>query len=176
VFKVPVGDLLRHPGERRRIDVGGPIAAATIGATVAAEAGAELLLESLDGGSLAATGSVRAEWVGECRRCLGEARGQVTVEVRELFERGSDGEETYPVQGDQIDVEPLVRDAVLLDLPLAPLCREACAGLCPVCGANKNDLDCGHRPDDRDPRWAALDELKEPDGSPQEEDIQGQEP
>ena len=161
MFRVPVGDLVRHAGERRPVEVAGPVAAATSGATVAAEATADLTLESLGVDALVASGVVRAEWVGECRRCLGEARGEVVSHVRELFERGSDGEETYPIEGDQVDVEPLVRDAVLLELPLAPLCREACAGLCPVCGANRNDTDCGHEPDDRDPRWAALDQLKD---------------
>ena len=162
MFKVPVAELLRHPGERRRVEVDGPIAeVANSAARVTGEVRADLMLESLGGGALAAHGTVTAAWTGECRRCLGEASGVVAAEVRELFETGSDGEETYPVDHDQIDVEPLVRDAVLLELPLAPLCREACEGLCPVCGANRNDDDCGHEPDTRDPRWAALDDLKE---------------
>ena len=135
-----------------------------VGSTAAAVHGdaiASLRLESVPGGALLATGTVRAEWVGDCRRCLGEATGALSAEVRELFEPGSDEEETYPLKSDEIDVEPLVRDAVLLELPLAPLCREACEGLCPVCGANRNEGDCGHKPDDRDPRWAALDQLKD---------------
>ena len=161
-FRIPVADLLRHPGERRRVEVEGPIAdVANSGSHVRGEARADLMLESLAGGALVAHGTVTSDWTGECRRCLGEAVGTVTAEVRELFETGSDGEETYPIHRDEIDVEPLVRDAVLLELPLAPLCREACAGLCPVCGANRNDDDCGHEPDTRDPRWAALDQLKD---------------
>ena len=125
------------------------------------EATADLMLEALPGPALVASGTVSAEWTGECRRCLGPAAGTVRIDVRELFDRVADDEETYPLTGDEIDVGPLVRDAVLLELPLAPLCREACAGLCPVCGANRNDVDCGHEPDDRDPRWAALDQLKD---------------
>jgi uncharacterized protein len=54
-----------------------------------------------------------------------------------------------------------VREAVLLDLPLAPLCRPDCAGLCPECGADLNAGDCGHRPNATDPRWTALDDLRE---------------
>ena len=131
------------------------------GSTAGGEATADLMLESLPGPALVAAGTVSADWTGECRRCLGVATGTVQVDVRELFEPGADDEETYPLTGDEIDVAPLVRDAVLLELPLAPLCREACAGLCPVCGANRNDVDCGHEPDDRDPRWAALDQLKD---------------
>ncbi|HZN13392.1 MAG TPA: DUF177 domain-containing protein [Acidimicrobiales bacterium] len=157
-----MAELLRHPGEVRRVEVDGPIAdVATSASQVHGDVRANLQLQSLGGGSLVAHGTVSAAWTGECRRCLGEAVGTVTADVREIFEAGSDGEETYPIKGDQVDVEPLVRDAVLLELPLAPLCREACAGLCPVCGANRNDDDCGHEPDLRDPRWAALDQLKE---------------
>ena len=150
-MRIPVAELLRHPGERREVAVDVP----------ERHAHADLVLESLASDTILATGTVGAEWTGECRRCLGEASGTLRVDVRELFERGSDEEETYPISGDQIDVEPLVRDAVLLELPLAPLCREACAGLCPDCGANRNEVDCGHQPDTSDPRWAALDQLKE---------------
>ena len=149
MVRVPVADLLRHPGERRRLDIDTPAGHA------------DLVLEALSSDSVLATGTVRGDWKGECRRCLSDATGTLTVDVRELFEAGSDGEDTYALNGDQIDVEPLVRDAVLLELPLAPLCREDCAGLCPVCGANRNEGDCGHQPDDRDPRWAALDQLKD---------------
>ena len=161
MFRLPVADLFRQPGAVRRVNVSGHLP--NLGGSAASVEGdvdADLMLESLPGHAIVAHGTVQAQWTGECRRCLGPAEGSVTSEVRELFEPGSDGEETYPVTGDQIDVEPLVRDAVLLELPLAPLCREACQGLCPVCGANRNDVDCGHEPDTRDPRWAALDELR----------------
>ena len=161
-FRIPVTDLLRHPGQRRHVDLRAPIPdTGSSAASIRGDVVAELRLESLPGSTLLATGVVWAEWTGECRRCLGEAAGTLTAEVRELFEPASDEEETYLLRGDQIDVEPLVRDAVLLELPLAPLCREDCAGLCPVCGANRNEGDCGHQADDRDPRWAALDQLKD---------------
>jgi uncharacterized protein len=160
-FRVPVADLLRNLGHRRTVEVRGPLPELAVSGSVAqGDVVADLVLESLAGGAIMASGTITAEWSGECRRCLGPAAGAVTAEVRELFEPGSDEEETYPLKGDEIDVEPLVRDAVLLELPLAPLCREACRGLCPVCGANRNDVDCGHEPDTRDPRWAALDQLK----------------
>ena len=56
---------------------------------------------------------------------------------------GTDGdEEAYPLTGDELDLEPLARDAVLLELPLAPLCSEDCRGLCPQCGANWNTEPC----------------------------------
>jgi uncharacterized protein len=161
VFTIRVGDLLRHPGERRKVELRGALAdVGGSGASVAGDVDAELTLEALPD-AMVAVGTVRADWTGECRRCLGPATGIITAVVRELFEVGSDEEETYRLDRDEVDVTPLVRDAVLLELPLAPLCREACRGLCPVCGANLNDADCGCERTDRDPRWAALDQLKE---------------
>jgi uncharacterized protein len=83
------------------------------------------------------------------------------VPVRELFETTPDEEDIYLLKGDQIDLEPLVRDAVLLELPQAPLCTEGCRGLCPTCGTNLNEGTCPCETEVRDPRWAALDELRE---------------
>ena len=74
-------------------------------------------------------------------------------------------EETYPLLGDQLDLQPLARDAVLLNLPQVPLCREDCAGLCPVCGADRNDEPCGCEVEAGDPRWATLDALRGRDPS-----------
>ena len=123
---------------------------------------ADITLTSYPGG-ITAEGTVAAPWVGECRRCGGPAGGRVEAEVKERFapEGGSDrDEEAYPLTGDELDLEPLVRDAVLLDLPLAPLCRPDCLGLCPQCGTNWNVGPCACRPAG-DPRWAALDTLRD---------------
>ena len=108
------------------------------------------------------TATVRTRWEAECRRCLGEASGEVVVEVREVYEPASDQEETYALAGAQVDLEPLVRDAVLLGLPAAPLCKEGCQGLCPTCGTDLNDGTCGCESSPPDPRWSALDALREP--------------
>lgn len=107
-----------------------------------AEVDVEVLLEPVHRGVMA-TGTVRAPWVGQCRRCLEPVRGELETEVRELYEEGSDETETYLLQGDQLDLEPLVRDAVLLGLPQAPLCEEGCSGLCPTCGAELDQGPCG---------------------------------
>jgi len=124
-------------------------------------ASADVVLESVLGG-VSVLGTVSAPWSGECRRCLAPASGEVRTAVRELYTEGGDGEETYPLHGDDVDLEPLVRDAVLLELPQAPLCRPDCRGLCPVCGVNRNDETCDCAPPS-DPRWAALDALRVPD-------------
>ena len=73
---------------------------------------------------------------------------------------GEEDEETYPLRGEMLDLQPLVRDALLLELPLAPLCNEECKGLCPACGADLNDGPCSCDTRPADPRWSALDSLK----------------
>jgi uncharacterized protein len=125
-----------------------------------AEVAIDAVLEWASGRSILVTGTVTAPWEGECRRCLGTARGTLAASVRELYEEEPDPEETYRLKGDQLDLEPLVRDAVLLELPQAPLCAEACAGLCPTCGANRNEGSCTCVTEPTDPRWAALDVLR----------------
>lgn len=114
-------------------------------------------------GSVLIHGTIAAPWAGECRRCLGPAAGEVSADVRELYEADGTGDDTYALRGDQVDLEPLARDAVLLELPLAPLCTEGCLGLCLTCGANRNEVDCGHDGGPPDPRWSALDALKAPE-------------
>ena len=132
-----------------------------------ATAVAEVVLESVLGG-VSVTGTVSAPWVGACRRCLTPASGLLRLPVRELYTEDGDGEETYPLVGDELDLEPLVRDAVLLELPQAPLCRPDCRGLCPFCGVNRNEEACGCEAPP-DPRWGALDVLRMPEGKVQSE-------
>jgi len=147
-FVVGVANLVRS-GPRREQRCG-PVSGLTVTwseVPAGAELAADVLLEPVHGGVMV-SGTVEAPWEAECRRCLGPARGTVRVEVRELYENRSDGEETYPISGDQLDLEPLVRDAVLLELPQAPLCGEGCQGLCPTCGADLNTGACGCTPAD----------------------------
>jgi uncharacterized protein len=109
------------------------------------------------------SGTVRAPWQGECRRCGGPVTGEVAARVRERYAPAGGtavDEDAYLLAGDELDLEPLARDAVLLDLPLAPLCSEECLGLCPQCGANWNTGPCGCPPVS-DPRWSALDVLRD---------------
>jgi uncharacterized protein len=174
-FSVDVGRLLRNPGSRIREQRSGPLPGLKVtGSRVPDDAAVEIdvALDAADDSSIVAIGDVRATWVGECSRCLRPVAGQVTTTVRELFEAPSKpghradpdadpDEEIYPLSGDQADLEPLARDAVLLVLPQAPLCAEDCAGLCPVCGADRNEAECGCDTVVRDPRWAALDALRE---------------
>jgi uncharacterized protein len=156
-WTVPVAALLREPGARRQVRISGPFAGLSVtGSRVSETDEVELdaVLESVHGGILV-SGTVRAPWAGECRRCLELAGGLLEAEVRELCVAGGDAETTYGLQGDELDLLPIVHDACILALPLAPLCREGCLGLCPECGANRNveRCSCGTVPV---PRWAPL--------------------
>jgi uncharacterized protein len=70
-------------------------------------------------------------------------------------------EDAFPIIGEQIDLTQMVRESIILELPLAPLCRADCAGICPVCGANRNDQPCSCEVSVTDERWSALDALRE---------------
>ncbi|HUR76751.1 MAG TPA: DUF177 domain-containing protein [Acidimicrobiales bacterium] len=161
-WQVPVADLLRHPGSKRDVEVTGDLSDVAVTASRVPSGGLASFagtVESLDGGAVRVRGRVRTTWEGECRRCLGDASGDLDVDVGELYEREPESEDIYPLTADRLDLEPLVRDAIYLELPQAPLCKADCRGLCPECGADRNTVDCGHAVDEMDPRWAALREL-----------------
>ncbi len=161
-FVVNVADLVNRPGARRRERVVGSLGPLQVGdASVPADArvAVDVLLEWVTDGVLA-SGQVEAGWVGDCRRCLGRVGGDLRVEFRELFEHDPREGESYPLRNDHLDLAALGREALLLDLPLAPLCADDCRGLCPTCGADLNRGDCGCPSELGDPRWAALDVLR----------------
>lgn len=118
----------------------------------------DLRLESVIEGVLV-TGTAEVTLAGECSRCLEPIEEESSFDFQELyFYSGQDAEEdAYRVSDEEeIDLEPVLREAVVLNLPFTPLCRRDCAGLCPDCGVNLNeypDHDHGER---IDPRWAAL--------------------
>ena len=116
-----------------------------------------LRLESVNKGVLA-TGVVSADLVGECARCLGEVSDHRDFDLQDLYYYpGRPAEEdSLFIVDDHIDLEPPMRDAIVLELPFVPLCRDDCLGLCPQCGFALND-DPSHRHEPQvDPRWAAL--------------------
>ncbi|HEY7932101.1 MAG TPA: DUF177 domain-containing protein [Acidimicrobiales bacterium] len=120
----------------------------------------DVRLESFSGG-LRAKGRVAAPWHGVCRRCSTPVLGRSSVSVNERFvdQRGPGDDEAYLIENDLVDLAPLAHDAIFLDLPLAPLCREDCRGLCPQCGVDLNDSTCDCAAP-IDPRWATLDGLQ----------------
>lgn len=121
----------------------------------------DLRLESVVEGVLV-TGTATVQLEGECVRCLVDISDEMEIDVMELFVYpGSEAteDEASRMVGDLIDLEPLVRDAVVLDLPFQPLCRDDCAGLCVDCGADLN-IDPAHSHEAPiDPRWGRLTSL-----------------
>jgi uncharacterized protein len=134
-----------------------------IGVPPGADIDLDLRLESVMEGVLV-SGVATVPLAGECGRCLETVSDTLSVDLQELFaypesEAGGDDEDLARMEGDLLDLEPVLRDAVVLALPLTPLCRPDCGGLCTECGERLDDLPEDHAHDAPDPRWAALQDL-----------------
>jgi uncharacterized protein len=161
-LRIMVTDLLRRPGAKRAVHLEAPLPDLGAGPVVVPAdepVRVDATLERIPEG-IVVRGEVDVTWTAECSRCLEPLRDTLAVGIDELFEPHPVDGETYALQGDSIDLEQVVRDAVLLELPPAPHCREDCRGLCPTCGADRNAGDCGCVESDDDPRWAALRSLE----------------
>ncbi|QAY61894.1 DUF177 domain-containing protein [Microbacterium protaetiae] len=115
----------------------------------------EVRLESVHEGILA-SGIAEARYTGECGRCLTAIEAPVEVEFQELFAYPGDEANDFEVQDDHVDLENLVRDALVLSLPFQPVCRPDCPGLDPVTGERLADVPNGEPQQSTDPRWDAL--------------------
>ena len=176
-FVLDVRELGRRPGSMRavRLDVPAPaqMAVGMAGIPEGAPLTLDLRLESVVEGVLV-SGTVTSPLTAECARCLTPVTDTVTVPLTELFaypdsvtEQTSEEDEVSHLVGDMLDLEPVVRDALVLDLPLSPLCRDDCRGLCAGCGERLDDLPDDHTHTTTDPRWAAL--VERFGGSPEKE-------
>jgi uncharacterized protein len=132
--------------------LGGGVAVVPVGSDL----GLDLRFEAVVEGVLV-SGTASVTVTGECARCLDPVEWDETMPVTELFlhEPGPAEEELPVLDGDLLDLRQVLRDAVVLALPLAPLCRPDCPGLCVVCGARLAD-DPQHSHTSIDPRWARL--------------------
>jgi uncharacterized protein len=156
-LRIDLVELRRKLATRRSFQREATMEGLVVGSTFVAldePVSVELVLESVSNGVMVA-GTILAHWQGECRRCLEPVRGTVEVEVQELYSDTGDADEIYLIEGDDIDLRPLVRDAIVLNLPLAPLCRPDCRGPDPE---RFPALVEGDGPADR--RWAGLSELR----------------
>jgi DUF177 domain-containing protein len=169
VQPIDVTDLVGHPGASRIVEVDGTLeglATALVRVPDDARVHGELLLESVVEG-LWVTGTVETAWVVSCARCLRETPGEVRAHVEELFvPHPGEDEDAYPLDPEAgLDPDQLLRDAIGVEMPFAPLCRPDCLGLCEVCGGDRNVGGCpGHQ--EVDPRFAVLSELVLPDLEP----------
>lgn len=162
-------ELPRRPGAmvavKRVVPAPSDLGLELIGVPEGADLSLDLRLESVSEGVLV-SGTVAGPIEGECGRCLRPIRDHLVVAIQELFayensttDVTTDEDEVGRMQGDLINLEPTVRDAVVLALPGNPLCREDCPGLCPECGVHWDELPAGHSHPQIDPRWAALSQL-----------------
>ena len=166
---VDTRDLPRSPGAMRALErvVPAPedLGLELIRVPVGAELTLTVRLESVSEG-VYTSARVQAPLTGECGRCLREVSDTLDVSFQELYayehsttDDTTEEDEVGRLQGDLIDLEPELRDAVVLALPNHPLCRADCPGLCPECGVPWDELPADHHHRQVDPRWAALDQL-----------------
>lgn len=157
-LRMNVADLLRRPGTTREVHLEVPVPGLENPSTRVDPDQAltiDLRLESLSA-AIVASGHVRGRWRAVCSRCLTALEDDFDIPMREVFEEDPVEDETYPLRRDEIDLEQPIRDLVVPELPPVPLCSDDCLGLCPSCGANKNDDPCECGSDARDARWDDL--------------------
>ena len=161
---VDVRELLQRPGAHKHVvvrapleDLATPVASVPPDRPVTVDAEIESVVEGL-----LVTGTVSATVLTSCVRCLRQFDQDLEVPVRELFALGQspadDEDEGYAVlPDDRLPLDTMARDALVLGLPAFPLHSPDCPGLCPVCGADRNTVDCGHSGTETiDPRWAGV--------------------
>lgn len=178
-------ELGRRPGSQRTVTLSAEAPAELgieiLGVPEGSEVTFDLRLEAVMEGVLV-SGTASAELEGECARCLEPIEEDLAIDFQELFlyddsrdasaksqDESEVDEETdvRRTEGDLIDLEPLLRDAVVLALPFQPLCQDDCPGLCVECGARLADDPDHQHAEPVDPRWAALqDSLLQDDAEP----------
>ena len=167
-YTVDVYDLMHRPGEMRERSIDIVVPEEFGNAMIAVKAGSDLRvdlrMESLHDGILVSA-DIDGTAAGECGRCLIDIEQAIQVEIQELFAYSSDEAFEYEVREDTIDLEPVVRDAVVLSLPFQPVCQDECLGLCPQCGDRLLDNPGHEHENPVDPRWAALGSLAGFDGN-----------
>jgi uncharacterized protein len=126
-----------------------------------AELELEVQLEGVTEGVLV-TATVTAPLAGECARCLEPFSSSMSVRFQELFAlaEGVTGPDGYVLDAGLLDLEPALRDALVLELPLSPLCADDCQGLCSECGVRLADAPPGHGHEQRGPLWDALKDVR----------------
>lgn len=161
-YTVNVYDLMRHPGAMREQRISIPVTEKLGEGLISVPEGEtidlDLRLESMHEGILV-TADAQSTAVGVCGRCLIDIEQPVQVDFQELFAYPSDEAFDYEVHDDHVDLEPLIRDAVVLSLPFQPVCRPDCPGLDPETGERLADVPDREPTQTIDPRWSALREF-----------------
>ena len=165
-FRINLHELPRRAGEMREYDLNFP-APEPIGIPLLEIRRDEPIeihfrAESVDDGVLI-TGEVQSLASGECGRCLAAIDQEIVQKFQELFlyesrasDKNEDDDELFLLDGDVADIETAIRDAVILSMPVNPICSEDCEGLCPQCGEKWAELPEDHGHEVVDPRWSGL--------------------
>jgi len=161
---ISVHDLINKPGTMREkqldVVIDEPMANFAIGIPAGSTIEIDARFESVHEGILV-TGDAFATASGECSRCLDPIDSSVEVEFQELFAYSGTSEDDFVVENESIDLDQVIRDAVVLSLPFQPVCSPGCKGLCVTCGAKLNEDPQHAHEAPVDPRWNALTNLKE---------------
>ncbi|MGB3413205.1 MAG: DUF177 domain-containing protein [Microbacteriaceae bacterium] len=161
VWDLPVRDLIHHPGEMREVEIEFPnperLGEGVIAVAENAAISLDARLESVHEGILV-SGNVETEAIGECVRCLNEVILPIAVNFQELFGYELAEGVDYQVQDDHVNLEQVVRDAVVLSLPFSPVCEDGCEkptlaeGITVVLADDEGEPEI-------DPRWGKLNQL-----------------
>ena len=166
-FRFNTSELPRRAGEMREYQLDIHLEQAIGIDVIAVPAGnlhLELRIESVDEGVLA-SGKFETIAKGECIRCLDPVELPISKSFQELYaykpdrntkNESEDQDDELLMDGDFIDLENPIRDAIVLSLPINPVCDESCEGLCPECGEKWRELPKEHSHDQIDTRWSAL--------------------
>ncbi len=162
MHEIDVRDLLANPGSSTSVTVGEAVPGlrvALVSVPDDAPITGDLLLDSVIEGILV-SGTIAGRMTLSCARCLKEFEQDFDVKVEEMYVRDPGPDDDYGVTAKLLlDPEPMVRDAVVLSMPFAPLCKPDCLGLCERCGGDRNLGECTCTTPPADPRWAGLETL-----------------
>jgi uncharacterized protein len=159
IYTIPVHDLMHKPGNMRELttelileaDLGAGLAQVNKGGSI----NLDLRLESVHEG-IYVSGLLKTEAEAECSRCLDPVKVPIRVDIQELFAYSLQVEDDLVIQDEQIDLEQVIVDSVVLNLPFTPICKADCLGLCSECGAKLNE-DPDHAHEAKiDSRWTEL--------------------
>ena len=169
-FVLDTRELGRRPGSMRRVhrSAAAPTdwALELVRVPDGAEVELDLRLEAVMEGVLV-SGSVHAPLAAECGRCLEPVETTLETDVLELYayDPANADDDVSVLEGDLIDLRPVLRDAIVLAMPINPVCDDGCEGLCVTCGTRWADLPPDHAHDELDPRWAKLSALRSPESA-----------
>jgi uncharacterized protein len=159
-FVVQLAEVLAVPGSQHPLALAGPVPGVALSTTRVPDDAAVTVDATIEaqGHTIIVQGTARAPWEGECRRCLDPVSGELEVGFREVFEPNPVEGETFPTDGEEIDLEPMLAESLALALPLAPLCRDDCPGPAPDSTPITPESEAEPEPHS-DPRWSALKDL-----------------